>query len=282
MPHLSPRNAQIVRRGFMLVVLAVVVPLAWLGPLDGVAKEQIEAGLKRALVTFAAARAANAVISVVQETQVAVSPMGVGVYTSPGQILDPLNDLIEQFSTIMLAASVSLGAQVVLINIGGLAAVSAALTLALAAWAFMRWTARDEPRWLARVVVVLLFVRFAVPLAALGSEGAFRVAMSAEYAHAQRQLDATAKLIENVPEAEAAEPKGLLERGERWLADRSRALRANMTVLKARAEELVRHVITLMAVFIVQTAILPIAFLWLAYRVFGATLRWPWVRPGGG
>lgn len=44
-----------------------------------------------------------------QGTEVAVEPAGVGVIFTPGQILDPVNDLLEQFSNLMLAASVAFG-----------------------------------------------------------------------------------------------------------------------------------------------------------------------------
>ena len=68
-------------------------------------------GFRRALVTFAVARGLNGVISVAQETEVALEPAGVGVTLLPGQILDPVNDLIERFSWVMLASTTSLGLQ---------------------------------------------------------------------------------------------------------------------------------------------------------------------------
>ena len=266
----------LVRRVLLVVALAVLVPLAWLGSLDSLAREHVEAGLKRALITYATARIANAVISVLQETSVAISPMGVGVTTQPGQALDPLNDLIEQFSTLMLAASVSLGVQLVLISVGGLAGVSALVTVVLLAWTWFAWR-RDPaaPRWLARLLVIALFVRFAVPLAALGSEAVFRVAMSGQYAEAQGQVQATSdSLARAAPtEPEAAKPEGRLERLERWFGERKRDLQVNFAELKAKAENIVRHVIILMALFVVQTAVLPTAFMWLSFRLFTALFR---------
>src|SRR5689334_11398931 len=107
----------------LVALAAVVVALAWLKPLDHKAQGQIEAGLKRALATYAIARTLNGVISVVQETGVSVQPGGVGMTFAPGQFLDPLNDLVEQVSTIMLAVCVSFGVQLILLHIGGSALV---------------------------------------------------------------------------------------------------------------------------------------------------------------
>ena len=99
--------------------MASIVLCSWLAPLDAPAVQQVDAGLKRALVSFATARALNAVISVVQGTELAIQPAGIGLILTPGQVLELINDLIENFSDLMLAACVAFGVQKVLIGIGG-------------------------------------------------------------------------------------------------------------------------------------------------------------------
>jgi hypothetical protein len=44
---------------------------------------------------------------------------GIGVGTAPGQVLQPINELVDQFATAMLAASVAFGVQRVLLDVGG-------------------------------------------------------------------------------------------------------------------------------------------------------------------
>lgn len=244
--------------------------LAWLGPLDKMSREYVDTGLQRAMVTFAAARTANGVISVLQSTTLS----GVVVSASPGQALEPLNDVVEDFANLMLAACVSLGAQRLLISIGALHAVSIVLTIALLAWLVMSLRAGTPPAWLNRALLLLLFVRFAVPIAALGSETAFRLAMSGPYDQAQSQVE----LALQPPAAaqSALDPNaGLLERMREWLARKGADIKDNVAAIKSRMENGIRDMVTLMAIFIVQTAVLPLLFLWLSYRLFGASLRWP-------
>lgn len=263
-------NPSPLRRAFIIVALTAFLVLAWLGPLDSMSREYVDTGLKRAMATFAVARAANAVISVVQSTTVS----GVVVSASPGQALDPLNQVVEDFSNLMLAACVSLGAQRLLISVGALRGISIALTVALLAWAALAVRGRAPP-WLARAALLLLFVRFAVPLAALGSEGAFRLAMADQYDRAQSQV---ALSIEPPPAAEpqaAGKDASLLDRLSAWLARKGEDLKAGVATIKSRMEGAIAHIVTLMAIFVVQTAILPLLFLWLSYRLFGAALRWP-------
>ncbi len=85
--------------------------------------------MKRALVTFALTRTLNGVISVAQGTQLAFEPAGVGVVISAGEILDPLNDLVEQFSWLTLLAATSLGVQIMLGEMFATTAVNVALSV---------------------------------------------------------------------------------------------------------------------------------------------------------
>ena len=111
-------NGPVSRSVVLPVILAILVVLAWAGttgsPLrehspDAAAQRYVDVGLQRALVTFAAARTINAALSVVQGTSFAIEPFGFGVELSVGQVLHPLNQVVEQFADWMLAASVAFG-----------------------------------------------------------------------------------------------------------------------------------------------------------------------------
>ena len=99
--------------------MVTMILCSWRAPLDLPAMQRVDSELKRALVSFATARALNAVISVVQGTEVSGQPLGFGVILTTGQVLNPVNDLVERFSHVMLTASVAFGVQKVLISIGG-------------------------------------------------------------------------------------------------------------------------------------------------------------------
>ena len=109
-----------VRKWLLSVVLLLAAALSMTSFVDQRAEIEYEKLFQRALITFALARTINGVISVVQGTEIALQPAGVGVTLTPGEILDPVNDLIERFSWIMMGATVSLGIQnVMLISVHG-------------------------------------------------------------------------------------------------------------------------------------------------------------------
>jgi hypothetical protein len=259
-----------VRRSLLLLGLAVVLGSAWLAPLDSSASRYAEAGLKRALVSFATARTLNAVISVVQGTQVAVQPGGVGVTFTPGQALDPINDLVEQFSLLMLAASVSFGVQLALIKFGAFWGVSLVLSVVALAWAWSGWRRPRASEWLTRFLVALLLVRFAMPLIALGSEAAFHLFLAEDYAAGQASIELSAGQVASLS-ALATEPsadESVTDRVKRWWSQGT-DVRKRFEELKEVAGRTIEHIIKLIVVFVLQTLVLPLLLLWLLLKLGG-------------
>jgi len=244
-----------IRRSLLLLGLALVLSSAWLAPLDSSASRYVEASLKRALVSFATARTLNAVISVVQGTQVAVQPGGVGVTFTPGQVLDPINDLVEQFSLLMLAASVSFGVQLALIKFGAFWAVSLMLSVVALAWAWSDWRRPPAKEWLTRLLLALLLVRFAMPLIALGSETAFE--LSAGQIASQSALS-----------TEPSADESVTDRLKRWWSQ-STDVKKRFEELKEIAGRTIEHIIKLIVVFVLQTLVLPLLLLWMLLRLGG-------------
>lgn len=242
------------RRTLLLALLAVTVACAWLRPLDDLAGAQAQAGFKRAVASFATARALNAVISVVQGTELSVQPLGVGVTLTPGQMLDPLNDLVERFSDLMLMASVAFGVQLLLIEVGVHWGMSLALTLAAFAWAWPYIKRKQSPALLTRVLVALLLVRFIVPAAGMASDVVYRGFMQAQYAAGQQGIEQASQAIGALAPADGAADK------KWWQLDR------HIQQLGDTIDKTVEHAIRLIVVFLLQTLILPLLVFWILLR----------------
>ena len=259
-------------RVFLAVIVAALLALSWLAPLDSIANQYVDAGLKRALVSFASARALNAAISVAQGTEIAVQPAGVGVIFSPGQALDPINDLVEQFSNLMLTASVAFGVEKVLIGIGAHWAISLMLTLAAAAWfAFISRNSGDDeaaPHWLSRLLMLLLMIRFAVPVVTIGSDLLFRQFMETDYQASQHGIESVSGQLAKLDAQDAAktDDKGVLERFKGWAAQQT-DIKSLYTNLKQAAEQAIERIITLMVIFLLQTLVFPVALLWIMWSI---------------
>ena len=258
-----------------IVALVAVLLGAWVFTPDTFAREQTQVGLNRAVATFATARALHAALSVAQGTQIAVEPGGVGAVFAPGQALRPVTELLEQFSTLMLGACIALGVQLLLLKIGAHTVVSVAVSVAVAAWVLLRWregagSVSRGSRRLAPVVVLLLLVRFAVPLTAMGNEAIFRLFLQDEYTQAKASIavpgDTAAAQPVEAPGGVWDVIKGWMERGKETV-EQARNSIGQMQETAARA---VDHLLRLLAVFMLQVLVLPLLFLWALWRALKA------------
>jgi hypothetical protein len=238
-----------------LVVLVLGLACAWLGPLDQQASAVVETGLKRALVSFASARAANMILSVAQSTDISAKPLGIGVSLEVGQALHPIDEVVSQFAELMLAACVAFGVMKFLIVIGAAWPVSLALTAASLWWAWLRWHGRTRHPLFGRVLILLILIRFAVPLAAVGSDAIFNTLLAGNYETAQK----------NLPVAGT----GVWDTARDWAATPS-DIPAKMQKLQQSAETWVEHMVDLIVLFLLQTLLLPLALLWMLYRILVA------------
>lgn len=277
-----PARPNQLRRMAWTIAAGLTIALSLTGVADLLGEQYAKEAFSRALVTFAAARTLNGVISVAQGTELAVEPAGVGVIFSLGQILDPINDLVERFSTVMLVATSSLGLQNVLLDMTAWWGVTSALLLAaslllLSLW----WPGRRSSRWTGlalRFFLVTVFFRFAVPLLIITTNLVFDNFLAAEQQAAVTALEATSSEIEAVNQASAAPaepPESMVERFNNWLDQsmESMNVEAQLKDLAARVSQATEHIINLIVIFVFQTILMPLATLWLLVEGLKSLVR---------
>lgn len=262
-----------IKKSLLPLFLVALVASSWLSPFDSVAIEKVDAGLKRALVSFATARALNAAISVLQGTSIAVEPAGVGVSLAPGEALDPLNDLIESFSNLMLIASVSFGIQHVLIGIGGHWLLSTVLTVATLLWcALYFWRAPVSP-WATRLLVVSVVLRFAIPAVTVGTDVLFQNFLAQEYSATHSRIEAgTSEAQKSIPQSPLSENAGIWDK-IKSLSPQDLNPAGKIDRLLKAAEEWPEQIVRLMVIFLLQTLIIPLGLLWILLASARTCLR---------
>lgn len=164
--HCSRRNI------FLLAGIALVLAVSWSSYIDSHAHTMINDAIFDAGVIFASARFVNGLVSVLQSVEVGVITFSV----SPGEMLDPINDLVEQFSTVLTVALASLGLQKMLLYITDSVIFNVVLTLSalMAAWATV--VSSDYSRVFVRIFFTLALLRMSLAFIILANaavDGAF-------------------------------------------------------------------------------------------------------------
>ena len=258
------------RTARLLLLVATVVTLvglSWSGLIERSAEQQHQQMLTRALVTFGIARSLNGIISVIQESEVALQPAGVGVTLAPGQILDPVNDLVERFSWVMLASAASSGIQRLLLEFSLWPWMTLIVAAAALVWAAVQLRSQDPAaRTIAgRILLLAIFIRFAVPAVMLANHVVYELFLEPAYTEASSELTRTR---DDLTRLQAETDSELTERG--WFdrtVDQLR-IRERLDRYQALFSRLAENIVDLVAVFVLQTILLPLLFLWALLRLW--------------
>lgn len=277
---------KIITRFILTILLLGAAGLALSGDADKAGENYLEQSLKRAFVAFAVSRALNGVISVAQETEISVEPAGVGVTLLPGQILDPINDLIERFSWVMLAASTSLGLQQLLATMIGWPVFAWLLT----AWivfviALIWWptTPERELKWrkpLLKVTLVMLLVRFLTPMMAWSGEAIYHLFLEPTYQQSVQSLQRVEQEVSQLQNTTTSTPSeketsSMFEKAQAFFSSASDVLnlREKVERMQEIASRTTENTIALIVVFVFQTILFPLFFLWVVVKAVQRVLK---------
>ncbi len=242
-------------KGLVFICSLLVIYLATFAKLDSNANNRIESSFKQALGVFATAKALNGVISLAQGTEV-----GVGFTFSIGEILDPINDLVERFSWIMLASLTSLGIQKILMNIVTCNGFEILLIVSLMVSNILLFLKLKKynisKNIFFKFTMVLIFLRFSIPFMAIANEYVYVNFVKQDYNIEQSQsaISSAKNEISNFDDKKASY----------FSTDYYKNKIVEFQNVASKAAD---HIVDLIIVFIFQTMLFPILFLWFLYRL---------------
>ena len=258
----------------------VFVGKTFIGGIDRNAEAYLDKTMKKALVTFAVVRGINAVISVIQESDLAVSPAGVGMTIAVGEILDPVNDLIERFSWIMLASTTSLGVQRILMNISAWLGFRFLLTLSMFAVLIGLWLPhlfkRDLKSLGIRLLLLSILVRFIVPVVALATDRIDGLFLERTYTRATQNLEQVSQEISRDDSVnKPADDRKILGKVRAFFENIRDAvnLEQRIQLIRDKVAHYIDYIVDLIVVFTLQTILIPLLILWILVKLFGNLLN---------
>lgn len=245
---------------------------------------QLDTALKETALTFAATRAVNAVISLVQESSFGFS-LGINVSIAAGQVLDPLNDLIERFSQLTLACLVALSMQKVLLDLSIILAATLLIPISATLGLITLWWpgfAQMQLRHLChRLSLLSLFLLLGLPISILATDLCDKLLLASQISAANGRInqvsDELAADTEHTSALTQRDDMGqtsLFDRikrgGEQTQAqiEQSTKVLALLDQLKSLdTDTLIEDIILLCGLYLLRALLLPIFMLWLTYRL---------------
>lgn len=273
-----PEGAQ-VPRILLVAILVVMAVLAWWEMPQQWALDFLDATLGQAFSAFAIAKSLNATISVLQSSTIDLQVFQV----SPGEALDPANDMIERFSWVMFAATGSLALQKLLLGISGSLIIKAFASGAclLAALGLLTGSrqsiAHSRQRWwqvaILRVALWGIALRFAVLSVALASGAAGQAFLDDSRDTQMAQLSVTQQQLAEVADKQVG---GAHEERSWWQQFKGSMegwVGGPITSVTQGFDAMTDKVIDLTMLFITQTVLFPLGFLWVVLRLLRGLAR---------
>jgi len=249
----------------------IIVFIAFSYTLDVKGKELVDESFTQSVLVFGSAKALNAVISLAQGTELDLPFLTVAI----GEVLDPINDLIEQFSFVMLASMVSLGVQKIMMNFVTTDLYNFVLLFCIIVvniWLFYRFQRDEKLRTIFfRITVILIFLRFAVPLMGIVNEFAYNSFVKQEY-NIQILNEQIIQVKENVNKVtqstiEKNENSSILNKITN-ITEKfdSQYYDTKIDEYKKAVDNASEYIVALIIAFIFQTILLPLLFLFILYH----------------
>jgi len=183
-----------------------------------------------------------------------------------------------------MGATVSLGIQNVLLDVSAWWFIQV-LVAALAGWLVIRlWYPGQGPQMfsmlLKRVFLLLLFIRFAVPVMLIANDLLYQQFLEQRYQQSTEIITRVGNELEQMS-AEASVDKSEVEDismfdsiTNAWSSTvDSIDISGKLERMQERAAEVIENMIELSVVFILQTGLLPVAFLWVFLQVIKRLFR---------
>jgi len=259
---------------FLLLVLLLSLSLS----IDTTALELHDEALSRAFTTFALAKALNGVISLLQGTELFFIPVGIGVNFSVGEILDPFNDMVERFSWVMLFASVSLGIQKILLLLSSKIFVQIAISVSILFLLLLVWIKKLQNMqifiYALKLFLLLLVLRFMAIIFVYTSQFFYTSVLQVEYESASSVVVKTQKELEDLENRNRLKVQsqkeqhffeGMSEKYNRVIE--SLNISKQFEELQESLDMASSKMITLITIFVIQSILLPLLYLWLLLGV---------------
>jgi len=236
-------------------------------------------------VAYATTRAINASVSVIKESNLQLEPAGVGVSIAVGQIVDPINDMTERLSLVLVTAITSLGVQKLAYEIS-VSVAPQLLSICLLILSIFIWS--EDKRivalqsFLIRVLLLVAMIRFCLPVSSIANDYLYENHFAEQITQANRALSLDAAELDSLQEFSLPKVDGILgtiENSAAFLKQKSSEFKAAVMAMidnmGTKIENLLKLTFLYVGVFLFQVIILPLLSFWFLMKSANAIFQRP-------
>ena len=263
--------------GIIAIVLFFFLSGVKVPKLDDRTDTYFSQAIYKAGLAYATCRVINASISVIKESSLQLEPAGLGVSLAVGQALDPIDDMTERLSDVLVTAITALGVQKLTFEIAQALAPSV-FAVFLFGYAVVVWF--ENPRisafrkGLMRLLLFIAIARFCLPVSSLANDFLQEHYFAQQIAEANDQLAMSSAELDRLKDVSLPEIDGLigtLENSAAFIKQKSVELK-NVLVSTTQdmgliIENMLKLTFLYVGIFIIQVIVLPLLSFWLLVKL---------------
>ncbi len=241
--------------------------------LDRLTDDYFSEAISSAGVAYATCRIINASVSIVKDSSLNLEPAGIGVTLAVGQALDPIDDMTERASDVLVTAITSLGVQKLAFEIGvSLAPQLLALLLLLFSVLILVENEKFTPlrKTLMRLIFFVLIARFALPISAMANNYLQDHFFSEKITSANNELAVGATELNKLMQFSLPKIDGILgtiKNNAAFIQQKSMEFKDAIVATVSNAGNIIENLLKLaflyVGIFVIQVIALPILVFWI-------------------
>lgn len=245
--------------------------------LDDRTDAYFEKAITKAGLAYATCRTVNASVSIIKESNLQLEPAGVGLSLAVGQALDPVDDMAERLSDVLVTAITSLGVQklayAICVSVAPVLIGTLLILLSLLAlFPFQR--IRMLQRVCLNLIVILMVARLCLPVSSLANDYLQSAFFDQKIENAKKELalgSADLDRLKDISLPEIDGVAGTLRNSAAFLKRKSIEFRAAMISMVSNMGLIIQSLLALtflyVGVFVIQVILLPIGVFWLLIKI---------------
>lgn len=253
--------------------------------LDRKTDAYFQQAITKAGIAYATCRAVNASVSIIKDSSLHMEPAGVGVSLAVGQVLDPIDDMTERLSDVLVTAITSLGVQKLAYEMG-IFLVPPVLAVCILLFVVLSLVENERVLRLRNTAAGFIFIlaafRFCLPLSSLASQFIQQNYFDIRISEAREQLSVGSAGLEKLMDISLPQIDGILgtiENSKEFLKEKTREFKDTVSLMVKDMAKITDSLLTLtflyVGVFLIQVILLPLASFWLLYKLADIFLRYP-------
>jgi hypothetical protein len=263
--------------GIVIAILLFFSSALRLPVLDTTTDAFFREAITKAGVAYATCRAINASVSIVKDSNLQLEPAGVGLSLAIGQALDPIDDMTERLSDVLVTAITSLGVQKLAYEIS-VSIAPPILSIFLFVLSILSWFENDRLKsfqiTIMRFALLIVIARFCLPISSAANEFVDKNFFADQISDASKELSLGFADLDKLKDFSFPETEGVLETIEnstsflkRKSIEFNNALVTTVSNMGNIIENLLKLTFLYVGIFLIQVIILPLLSFWFLAKI---------------